>query len=65
MGGVMPLAALIVISAPVAILVLALFLNNAYSEKLFGLNWPGHDLNNPGDPRFVRLNLKSPKPPED
>lgn len=60
----MPFVVIIVVAAPIFIMALALYLTDPYGDKLFGLNWPGHDLNNPDDPRLIKLKLEVPKVPE-
>jgi hypothetical protein len=50
---------IVAIAAPILVLVLAGYLSYIYGEKLFGLEWPGNELNDPEDPRFTSLNLRS------
>lgn len=39
---------------------LAVYLRSQYGNELFGLSWPGHDLNRPDDYRLIKLRLQDP-----
>ena len=54
----MPLAAVIALTAPVVILGIVLYLNYLYGDGLEKIEWPGHNLNEPDDPRLVKLDLR-------
>lgn len=52
-------ALIIAIAAPAVIIGLAAYLSWTYGDGLFGLDWPGHNLNDPHDPRILKLELDS------
>ncbi len=51
------IALVVVVAVPIVIVLLAIPLRNLYGDQLFSLSWPAHDLNNPDDPRILKLKL--------
>lgn len=48
------------VGVPLFVLGLAVYLRSQYGNELFGLSWPGHDLNRPDDYRLIKLRLQDP-----
>jgi hypothetical protein len=47
--------------APLAAAGLAVYLRRLHGDRLFGLEYPPHRLNDPDDPRVTRLGLDQPR----
>ena len=54
----MPLPGFIIIGAPVFIVILLVSIRHIYGDEIF--NYDRRELNNPDDPRILRLNLTEP-----
>ena len=48
---------IICIGFPIAIILLFTFVGSDFMNSQSGMYWPAHELNNPKDPRIIRLNL--------